>query len=160
MTLGYTASKHVLKLTDNERFKPLTSSYLNSLCYSHYCMHKAQKKIDNNVRKALTQACDSALEHITGFKWLTHFAQWDNFPASLRVVCVFETHAAMETAVSREQDLQLRSIIQSNLLKVGINIKIKDIRRTLILDNEEACEQQDAGNWKQRINNCQARLIH
>ncbi len=92
-----------------------------------------------------------ALESVPDFKWLTHYAQWDNFPASLRVVCIFNTDAGVTSAQDKEYEQLLRKAVQLNLLKAGINIKVKDIRHTLILDSEESCDRDNEGNWKARL---------
>ena len=52
---------------------------------------KTEKKIDNNVRLALTSACEQFLEDVPGFQWLTHQANYTNFPATLLITCVFDT---------------------------------------------------------------------
>ena len=48
-------------------------------------LNKTTQKIDNNVCKALTIACEDFLHEIDGFKWLTHRANYTNFPSSLVV---------------------------------------------------------------------------
>jgi len=55
-------------------------------------MKKNHKKIDTSLRNSLTQVCDTALENVVGFKWLTHLANYDDFPRSLKVICIFDTH--------------------------------------------------------------------
>lgn len=53
-------------------------------------MRKKDKKIDNELRLVLIDACEQALKDITGFQWLTHFlVNYDDFPNSLMVACVF-----------------------------------------------------------------------
>ncbi|MGK0307021.1 MAG: hypothetical protein ACI8UG_002783, partial [Gammaproteobacteria bacterium] len=46
-------------------------------------MNKTVKKLDNNVIKALTIVCENAKQDIVGFEWLTHSANYANFPGSL-----------------------------------------------------------------------------
>ena len=64
---------------------------------------KTQKKIDNNVRKALTAACEDCLKDVPGFQWLTHQANYTNFPASLFVTCVFDTDEQLEVQLTADQ---------------------------------------------------------
>ena len=52
-------------------------------------MRKSDKKIDNQIIKVLTDVCQSALEDIDGFVWLTHSVNFDKFPQSLKITCVF-----------------------------------------------------------------------
>ncbi|MFQ3197383.1 MAG: hypothetical protein ACI8R9_001532 [Paraglaciecola sp.] len=112
-------------------------------------MKKTVKKLDNNVIKALTLACEIAKDKIPGFKWLTHTASYDCFPGSLAVFCVFDTQASLYQAQKDELELYLRRVIQGQLLKVGINLK--DARHLVRLDSEEACDAQNQGNWEQRL---------
>ncbi|WP_250657095.1 Fis family transcriptional regulator [Alkalimarinus coralli] len=112
-------------------------------------MRRTDKKIDNNVRKALTTACDTALENVEGFKWLTHTASYDCFPGSLVVTCVFDTSDALDAAYENEQDIYFRKLIQGHLLKVGV--KFKHVQKQICFDTEEACEREHSGNWKERL---------
>ena len=114
-------------------------------------MRRTDKKIDNNVRKALTIACDTALERVNGFKWLTHTASYDCFPGSLLVVCVFDTNEMLDKAREDEIEAVFRRLIQGNLLKVGV--KFKHVQKQVRFDTEEDCERENDGNWKERIAN-------
>lgn len=114
-------------------------------------MRRTDKKIDNNVRKALTIACDTALEKVEGFKWLTHVASYDCFPGSLKVVCVFDTNEALARAYDEALDQYFRKLIQGNLLKVGV--KFKNVQKQICFDTEENCEREHNGNWRARIAN-------
>ncbi|UZE95364.1 Fis family transcriptional regulator [Alkalimarinus alittae] len=112
-------------------------------------MRRTDKKIDNNVRKALTLACESALERVEGFKWLTHTAKYDCFPGSLLVVCVFDTQASLTQACEEGQDVYMRKLIQGCLLKIGV--KFKHVQKQVKFDTEEACEREHDANWSARI---------
>ena len=112
-------------------------------------MKKTIKKLDNNVVKALTMACETIKEWDTGFEWLTHTAKYDNFPGSLLVTCVFSLDAEAERAAEQGCDKKIRQLIQSHLLKAGI--KVKDIRRHVRLDSEESCLREDGGDWPARL---------
>ena len=112
-------------------------------------MRRTDKKIDNNVRKALTIACDTALEQVQGFKWLTHTAKYDCFPGSLVVTCVFDTDDSLAKAYDQELDVYFRKLIQGSLLKVGV--KFKHAQKQIRFDTEEACESEHNGNWSERI---------
>jgi len=112
-------------------------------------LNKTSQKIDNNVCKALTIACEASLHEVLGFVWLTHRANYTNFPASLVITCVFETEAEIEVMKVQQQDKLLRDIIQKQLLKVGV--VVKNIRQQVHFDSEEACQQQHKGEWQQRL---------
>lgn len=112
-------------------------------------MNKTVKKLDNNVVKALTLACEFAKENISGFEWLTHTANYSNFPASLVITCVFDDNQALRQAQNEKRDVEIRKLIQNQLLKVGI--LLKDARRHICFDTEEACLKEHNGNWKLRL---------
>jgi hypothetical protein len=69
---------------------------------------KTNKKIDANICKALTLACDFSMHQIRGFLWLTHRVNYTNFPASLVVTCVFSSEQDIAAAHKKELDKVLR----------------------------------------------------
>lgn len=112
-------------------------------------MKNTVKKLDANVIKALTIACETTKQRVVGFEWLTHSANYSNFPASLVVTCVFDTQASLLDAESQQLDIELRKTIQQQLLKVGV--LLKDAKRHVCFDTEEACATEHQGNWKKRL---------
>ena len=112
-------------------------------------LSKTNQKIDNNICKALTLACESSLHEIEGFVWLTHRANYTNFPGSLVVTCVFNTAIEIEAMKTKQQDEFLRTSIQKQLLKVGV--VVKNINRCVLFDSEEACSKQHGGQWSDRL---------
>lgn len=112
-------------------------------------LSKTNQKIDNNVCKALTIACESSLHEVAGFVWLTHRANYTNFPASLVITCVFNTDEEIEAMKALQQDEFLRATIQKQLLKIGV--VVKNIKQSVRFDSEEACQRQHRGEWSERI---------
>lgn len=112
-------------------------------------LNKTSQKIDNNICKALTIACESALHEIPGFSWLTHRANYTNFPASLVITCVFETEAEIEAMKHQEMDDLLRNAILKQLVKVGV--VVKKSKQQIHFDSEEACLQYNQGKWPERL---------
>lgn len=112
-------------------------------------LNKTSQKIDNNICKALTIACESALHVIPGFVWLTHRANYTNFPASLVITCVFETEAEIEQMKIHQQDDLLRNAILKQLVKVGV--VVKKANQQIHFDSEEACLLHHQGEWPQRL---------
>jgi hypothetical protein len=110
---------------------------------------KTQKGIDNNIRLALNDVCEQALGTITGFQWLTHQANYNNFPASLLITCVFDTDSQQKIALQDDDGTNLKNIIQAKLLKIGI--KLNALKRQVIFDSEESCERQHQGDWSKRL---------
>lgn len=112
-------------------------------------LNKTTQKLDNNVCKALTIACESSLHDINGFRWLTHRANYTNFPASLVVTCVFDTDAEIIAMKAEKLDEQLRQTIQKQLLKVGV--VLKSARQNIHFDSEESCQRDHQGQWSDRL---------
>jgi hypothetical protein len=112
-------------------------------------MNKTVKKLDNNVVKALTIACENAKQEIVGFEWLTHSANYSNFPGSLVVTCVLHNQESLDVLLAQQKDQELRKQIQKQLLKAGI--LLKDVRRHVFFDTEQACLLEHNGDWKRRL---------
>ncbi|KGK00572.1 hypothetical protein [Thalassotalea sp. ND16A] len=112
-------------------------------------MRKTDKKIDNQLRTALTDVCETALQEIDGFQWLTHLVDYANFPKSLTVVCIFASNEKLEVFLSKNDKNELTSLIQSKL--DGIGIKVKNVAKHISYDSEENCEKQHNGNWANRL---------
>jgi hypothetical protein len=112
-------------------------------------MKKSDKKIENTLRKALTEVCEIALDEVAGFKWITHFVNYNDFPNSLSVVCVFDTNNDLSNTLSSHKDDYLRGLIKEKL--DSANIQIRDIRQLVSFDTEEACSTEHAGKWHERF---------
>ncbi|GAC14871.1 hypothetical protein [Aliiglaciecola lipolytica] len=112
-------------------------------------MKSTVKKLDDNTVKALTKVCEQAKSTISGFDWLTHRADFSNFPNSLVITCVFLNEQQIVDAKANQHDAYLRKLIQSQLLKVGI--VLKDVRRNVFFDSEEACQIGHQGDWARRL---------
>lgn len=108
-------------------------------------MRKTDKKMDNALIGALTQVCDSAQKNYDGFSWITHFANYRNFPDSLSVVCIYDTNEQLAKADVNA----LCMLINERLISIGIYIK--DIQRHVSFDTEENCSSENNGNWNQRF---------
>ena len=112
-------------------------------------LSKTNQKIDNHVCKALTIACESSLHDVAGFVWLTHRANYTNFPASLVITCVFNTDEEIEAMKALKQDETMMATIQKQLLKVGV--VVKNIKKSVRFDSEEACQAIHDGEWADRL---------
>jgi hypothetical protein len=86
---------------------------------------------------------------LVGFEWLTHSADYANFPASLVVTCVFDNNQALQEAIAKNQDKDIRKSVQRRLLKVGI--LLKDVRRNVCFETEQACIAEHHGDLKNRL---------
>lgn len=112
-------------------------------------LSKTNQKIDNNVCKALTIACESSLHEVAGFVWLTHRANYTNFPGSLVITCVFNTDEEIDAMKALQQDKIMIATIQKQLLKVGV--VVKNINKSVRFDSEQACQEYHGGQWADRL---------
>lgn len=112
-------------------------------------MRKTDKKIDNQLRETLTELCDELLDLNLGFEWLTHLVNYDRFPQSLKIVCVFKSAEAQENFANSAHYSHLKSALKTRL--THLNIALKDPHKHLFLDNEEACERSHQGKWAERL---------
>ncbi len=100
-------------------------------------MKKTDKKIDKQICQALTKACEMAKDEVPEFQWLTHLVNYNQFPDSLSVSCVFDTELGLEQARQQKKDQLIVDLIKSELEQ--INIRFKDIKRHVSFDTEETC---------------------
>ena len=114
-------------------------------------MRKSDKKLDNQLRQVLTEVCEHALKDIAGFQWLTHTANYDVFPQSLRIICVFDTEENLSIYKTSNDSKYLHILIADKLSTLGI--KFKKNALPVSLDTEERCEAQHQGNWAKRLSN-------
>ena len=112
-------------------------------------MKKSDKKLDNKLRNALMVVCEQALNENAGFKWLTHIVNFNRFPQSLIVVCVFDTNADLDKAKSNNLTAELVKLISCEFVKAEFNIK--ELTQHVKFDTEENCDNQNYGRWNQRL---------
>ena len=112
-------------------------------------MRKTDKKREKQLVNLLNDVCEQALEDIDGFSWLTHMVNYQRFPDSLIIICVFSNREKMLTAQHHENDKYLMELISQTLKAEAIELKKPN--KQVRFDNEEDCEQQHAGNWQLRL---------
>lgn len=116
-------------------------------------MTKTQKKLEQAITRALTEACETAKfgtgeNELKGFEWITHFVQYQDFPNSLLIVVVFGRSEERLSALDAGQDKYLYRLIDNRLKAENIHLKV--IEKQVRFDSEEACDKQHAGNWPAR----------
>lgn len=92
-------------------------------------MRKTDKKIDNTIISALTDVCHVAQQNKSGFQWVTHNVNYQSFPDSLTIMCVYEVEPT--DAVKNE----MRSLVADKLAEIGI--VLKDNHRKILFENKE-----------------------
>ncbi|MEZ9237683.1 Fis family transcriptional regulator [Shewanella sp. 10N.286.52.A9] len=110
-------------------------------------MKKTDKKIEKQIIQTLTEVCDRLLEQYPGFEWLTHTVNFNAFPTSLKVVCIFENDAQLTDLVLNKEDVYIQNLIIHQLQQQGIKLQTKQI----VFDSETRCEAQHNGNWAKRL---------
>lgn len=112
-------------------------------------MRKTDKKIENQLRLALTTVCEVALKEITGFKWLTHIVDYAHFPQSLKIICIFDDNENLDTYLQSTYRSTLHFLIDSELKK--LKFTLKKIDHIISYDTESDCQKQHNGNWAKRL---------
>lgn len=112
-------------------------------------MKKTDKKIENAIVKALNIVCETALEEIAGFKWITHLVRYSDFPGSLSIVCIFDARSNLADAMVAQKDEYLRGLIKEQLQAAGV--QVRDVERRVSFDTEEACSSENEGRWHERL---------
>jgi hypothetical protein len=102
-------------------------------------MRKSDKKVENLLRITLTAVCDNTLKEETGFQWITHFVNYDDFYNSLKIVCVFDTNENLSQFTATGSNVDLTALIQTKLIEAGIILKGKTANITY--DTEENREK-------------------
>lgn len=112
-------------------------------------MRKTDKNIDNQIRIGLTEVCEHALKNIDGFMWLTHIVNYNEFPMSLKIVCMFEFNDDIERLKKNNGQVELVELINNKL--AAIKIKLKNPSHHVHYDSEEACDKSHDGQWGNRL---------
>ena len=87
-------------------------------------MRKSDKKIDNQIRLALTDICENTLKSLEGFCFVTHTANFNDFPKSLSITCVFEDQQSLSQFLNSNQQVEINKQITHAVQNVGINFKL------------------------------------
>lgn len=112
-------------------------------------MRKSDKKLDNQLRALLMYVCETALKDTKGFQWLTHSVNYDQFPASLRLTCVFDTDEQLSAYLGSSGKLRLLNLMQDAFK--GTPFAIKKLEKHIRYDTEERCAREHQGNWARRL---------
>ena len=103
-------------------------------------MRKSDKKLDNQIIKALTKVCHIALDEVEGFVWLTHTVNFQQFPDSLQVTCMFKDEQWLANYIKSPASQGLATLVEKHLADIGI--KLNRINKQVVLDSEEPSHQQ------------------
>ena len=112
-------------------------------------MRKTDKKLENQLREALTDVCDELLALEIGFQWLTHLVNFDRVDKSLKIILVFDTDANMQAFHNSDHEKQLLLTLSQRLKHLGI--RLADSSKQVLYDSEEACLRTHNGKWNMRL---------
>ncbi|MBA1243740.1 hypothetical protein [Pseudomonas japonica] len=113
-------------------------------------LSRNHSRIDRELTRELTWACEQAKSEISGFEWLTHQADYSRLPYRLAVTWIFDSDvnrlaASVGVTNALIQDLTVAAIQQAGIAR-------SDIRLTVALDSEQRCATQHGGDWAARLN--------
>ncbi len=108
-----------------------------------------QSRLERELSRTLTDACEAAKAELVGFSWLTHEVDYARFPESLQVTWIFATEAQKAQALADGQDRLMRTLTREALAAAGIEMDA--LPAAVHFDSEEACDRLDGGNWRQRL---------
>ncbi|WP_053268708.1 hypothetical protein [Pseudomonas chlororaphis] len=110
---------------------------------------REQARLERRLVASLTDACETAKAEIVGFSWLTHVADRAAFPASLRVVWVFDTQASKTRALACGQGERMLELTVMALHDAGLELQA--LAAHVRYDSEEQCRRINGGNWQKRL---------
>jgi len=84
-------------------------------------MKKTHKKIENNLHKTLTVACEKIKDETNLFSWLTHDVNYDSFPQSLIISCCLIDGNALAEIEDSALDSFIKNTIKEQLNVTGVN---------------------------------------
>ena len=108
-------------------------------------MRKTDKKREKAIVATLNKACNILLDKDLGFKWLTHFINYDNYPESLSIVCIFDTNRDLTEA---NKNIVVATVCER---LAHLDIKRRMVESSIRFDTEENCQQENNGNWSERL---------
>jgi hypothetical protein len=108
-----------------------------------------EARIERRLASTLTEACETAKAEIVGFEWLTHEVDYASFPASLRVVWIFDTRLHKDKAVAGGQRTRMVELTAMALEEA--DVEIANVAAHVHFDSEEECRRANGGDWRQRL---------
>jgi len=108
-----------------------------------------QAQIERRLVKHLTDACETAKGQIPGFVWLTHSVDFEAFPASLKVVWVFDNQVNKDFALADGEARYMLELTTRALADANINVR--QVANHVFYDSEDECQRACCGDWVKRL---------
>jgi hypothetical protein len=105
-------------------------------------------RIERRLVATLTEACETAKGEIKGFSWLTHTADLNAWPETLKVIWVFATLADKQLALV---DAKTRIFALTAIALHEANIDLSPSEQNVRFDSEQECQRTHGGDWKKRL---------
>lgn len=86
-------------------------------------MRKTDKKTEKKLRQILTELCETTLQEHEGYQWISHEVNYNRFPNSLLIRCMFTDKQSAQQA--KNQGLLVQKIKHA-LAIVDIDLKKTD----------------------------------
>ena len=110
---------------------------------------RTQAQIERRLITSLTEACETAKSQIPGFVWLTHVVDYEAFPASLKVVWVFDNQVNKDFALA---DGEARFMVELTTRALAdANINVRQVANHVFYDSEDECQRACGGDWVKRL---------
>ena len=97
-------------------------------------MKKTDKKREKFIVQGLIRVCEITKNEIDSFEWLTHTIDYDYFPNSLMVHCIFTSDVSIKQVIDSGQDETIFKLICDELVLIDINFK--DISNHVTFDTK------------------------
>lgn len=108
-------------------------------------MRKNARKMESHIVKALNSVCETLRFQVVGFCWLTHFVDYDDFPRSFKLICVFATNQALKSA--KENALASDVLLLATDCLENEGVSVEGIGRSVFFDTVENGADVDDPNW-------------
>jgi hypothetical protein len=86
-------------------------------------MKKTDKKREKSIVQGLTRACEIIKNEVGSFEWLTHTIDYNDFPNSLMVHCIFTSDVGIKQVIDSGQDEIIFKLIYDEFVLIDINFK-------------------------------------
>ena len=86
-------------------------------------MRKSDKKIDNQIRIVLTDLCENKLKAIEGFQWISHKANYSQFPSTLVISCAFDNEEHFNNTTTNTLKSDIAQWVKHALSKANVHLK-------------------------------------
>jgi hypothetical protein len=91
---------------------------------------------------------ETAKGEIKGFTWLTHTADLNAWPETLKVIWVFATLADKQLALV---EAKTRIFALTAIALHEANIDLSPSEQNVRFDSEQECQRTHGGDWKKRL---------